>query len=36
MTCAQYLKLPDYSSVDVLRTQLNRAMLDGSGSFHLS
>jgi len=36
MTCAQYLKLPDYSSIDVLRAQLNRAILDGSGSFHLS
>lgn len=36
MTCAQYLKLPDYSSKEVLSTQLWRAIRDGSGSFHLS
>lgn len=36
MTCAQYLKLPDYSSKEVLATQLWRAIRDGSGSFHLS
>jgi E3 ubiquitin-protein ligase TRIP12 len=36
MTCAQYLKLPDYSSIEVLHAQLLRATLDGSGSFHLS
>ena len=32
----QYLKLPDYSSKEVLASQLKRAMLDGGGSFHLS
>lgn len=36
MTCAQYLKLPDYSSKEVLAAQLWRAIRDGSGSFHLS
>ncbi|TXT15889.1 hypothetical protein VHUM_00392 [Vanrija humicola] len=36
MTCAQYLKLPDYSSKEVLSAQLGRAMHDGGGSFHLS
>ncbi|ORX37302.1 hypothetical protein BD324DRAFT_642187 [Kockovaella imperatae] len=36
MTCANYFKLPDYSSKEVLSTQLHRAMLDGGGSFHLS
>lgn len=36
MTCAQYLKLPDYSSKEILATQLWRAIRDGSGSFHLS
>lgn len=36
MTCAQYLKLPDYSSKEVLSAQLSRAMHDGGGSFHLS
>ncbi|WVQ96417.1 hypothetical protein IAU59_003522 [Kwoniella sp. CBS 9459] len=36
MTCAQYLKLPDYSSKEVLAAQIERAMLDGGGSFHLS
>ena len=36
MTCAQYLKMPDYSSKEVLAAQLQRAMRDGGGSFHLS
>ncbi|KAL7423043.1 Ubiquitin fusion degradation protein 4 [Cryptotrichosporon argae] len=36
MTCAQYLKMPDYSTKEVLGMQLERAMLDGGGSFHLS
>lgn len=36
MTCALYLKLPDYSTIETLRSQLNRAIVDGSGSFHLS
>lgn len=36
MTCATYLKLPSYSSRDVLASQLMRSMKDGQGSFNLS
>lgn len=36
MTCTNYLKLPDYSSITVLREQLYRAIRDGQGSFLLS
>ncbi|ORY25651.1 hypothetical protein BCR39DRAFT_543634 [Naematelia encephala] len=36
MTCAQYLKMPDYSTKEVLAAQLKRAIQDGGGSFHLS
>lgn len=36
MTCANYLKLPAYSSEDVLRRQLRTAISEGSGSFPLS
>ncbi|WRT67885.1 uncharacterized protein IL334_004859 [Kwoniella shivajii] len=36
MTCAQYLKMPDYSTKEVLASQIERAILDGGGSFHLS
>eukprot|EP00743_Colponemidia_sp_Colp-15_P006342 GILK01006824.1.p1 GENE.GILK01006824.1~~GILK01006824.1.p1 ORF type:complete len:883 (+),score=185.43 GILK01006824.1:242-2650(+) len=36
MTCVNYLKLPDYSSLQVLRTRLRTAVQDGQGSFHLS
>jgi len=36
MTCVNYLKLPDYSSVDVMREKLFKAMKDGQLSFHLS
>jgi E3 ubiquitin-protein ligase TRIP12 len=36
MTCVNYLKLPDYSSVGVLRKQLLLAMKEGQGAFHLS
>lgn len=36
MTCASYLKLPDYSSKTVLQAQLLRCMQDGQGSFNLS
>ena len=32
----QYLKMPDYSNKEVLAAQIQRAMLDGGGSFHLS
>jgi E3 ubiquitin-protein ligase TRIP12 len=36
MTCANYLKLPDYSSKDVMIQKLKLAMTEGQGSFHLS
>ncbi|KAL5342761.1 hypothetical protein BJX70DRAFT_355702 [Aspergillus crustosus] len=36
MTCVNYLKLPDYSSVDVLRQRLAIAIKEGQGAFHLS
>ena len=36
MTCANYLKLPPYSSADVARERLLYAMAEGQGSFQLS
>lgn len=36
MTCVNYLKLPDYSSVETLRDKLNVAIKEGQGAFHLS
>lgn len=36
MTCANYLKLPDYSLVEVMRTKLLQAINDGAGVFLLS
>jgi E3 ubiquitin-protein ligase TRIP12 len=36
MTCAHYLKLPSYSSRDVMEKKLLIAMREGTGSFHLS
>ena len=36
MTCVNYLKLPDYSSVEVMRNKLNLASQEGQLSFHLS
>ncbi|KAF2744774.1 hypothetical protein M011DRAFT_470086 [Sporormia fimetaria CBS 119925] len=36
MTCQNYLKLPDYSSIGVLREKLNVAIKEGQGAFHLS
>ena len=36
MTCVNYLKLPDYSSVELMRSKLMSAMMDGQLSFHLS
>lgn len=36
MTCANYLKLPDYSSADVMRAKLRLAASEGQHSFHLS
>jgi len=36
MTCANYLKLPEYSSKEVMHERLHVAISDGQGSFHLS
>lgn len=36
MTCVNYLKLPAYSSKEVLAAKLRIAMKEGGGSFHLS
>ena len=36
MTCVNYLKLPDYSSIEVLRERLLTAIREGQGAFHLS
>jgi E3 ubiquitin-protein ligase TRIP12 len=36
MTCVNYLKMPDFTSMNVLREKLNTAMKEGQGAFHLS
>lgn len=36
MTCVNYLKLPDYTSEEVLKERLFVAIREGQGSFHLS
>jgi E3 ubiquitin-protein ligase TRIP12 len=36
MTCVNYLKLPDYSNVEVMRQKLSVAIREGQGAFHLS
>ncbi|XP_059049375.1 E3 ubiquitin-protein ligase TRIP12 [Achroia grisella] len=36
MTCVNYLKLPDYSSGEVMRAKLRLAASEGQHSFHLS
>ena len=36
MTCVNYLKLPDYSSADIMREKLDQAAREGQLSFHLS
>ncbi|KAF2735829.1 hypothetical protein EJ04DRAFT_575809 [Polyplosphaeria fusca] len=36
MTCVNYLKMPDYSSMDILREKLSVAIQEGQGAFHLS
>lgn len=36
MTCVNYLKLPDYSDVGVLKQRLSVAIKEGQGAFHLS
>ncbi|KND88603.1 putative ubiquitin fusion degradation protein C12B10.01c [Tolypocladium ophioglossoides CBS 100239] len=36
MTCVNYLKLPDYTTIDSMRKQLFTAIKEGQGAFHLS
>ncbi|RMX82009.1 hypothetical protein D0869_06376 [Hortaea werneckii] len=36
MTCVNYLKMPDYSSLDILREKVGVAITEGQGAFHLS
>lgn len=36
MTCANYLKLPSYSSKERMKQKLKYAITEGQGSFHLS
>lgn len=36
MTCVNYLKMPNYSTMDVLRNKLGVAIREGQGAFHLS
>ena len=36
MTCVNYLKLPDYSSLETMRQKLHIAASEGQLSFHLS
>ncbi|KNC84223.1 hypothetical protein SARC_03555 [Sphaeroforma arctica JP610] len=36
MTCTNYLKLPDYSSREVMAERLVTAINEGTGSFHMS
>ncbi|OCK74188.1 hypothetical protein K432DRAFT_410071 [Lepidopterella palustris CBS 459.81] len=36
MTCVNYLKMPDYSTVEILREKLGVAIQEGQGAFHLS
>ena len=36
MTCVNYLKLPDYTSMEVMREKLGVAIREGQGAFHLS
>lgn len=36
MTCANYVKLPDYSSKEVMRERIMTAISEGQGAFYLS
>ncbi|KAM3419491.1 hypothetical protein BST61_g5416 [Cercospora zeina] len=36
MTCVNYLKMPDYSTLEVLQKRLDTAIREGQGAFHLS
>ena len=36
MTCVNYLKLPDYSSIKIMSEKLRTAYSEGKNAFHLS
>lgn len=36
MTCVNYLKLPDYSTLEIMRERMKTATKEGQGAFHLS
>lgn len=36
MTCVNYLKLPNYTTLEAMTKQLSTAMKEGQGAFHLS
>lgn len=36
MTCVNYLKLPDYSTIEIMKERLRVAVDEGQLSFHLS
>ena len=36
MTCVNYLKLPEYSTIEIMKQRLTVAIQEGQGSFHLS
>jgi len=36
MTCANYVKLPDYSTKEVMKQRLLTAIHEGQGAFYLS
>jgi len=36
MTCVNYLKLPNYSTLEVMRNKVMLAIKEGQGAFHLS
>lgn len=36
MTCVNYLKLPDYTTRDIMSKQMSTAMKEGQGAFLLS
>ncbi|SZF05641.1 unnamed protein product [Blumeria hordei] len=36
MTCVNYLKLPDYTNLEIMRERMTTAIREGQGAFHLS
>lgn len=36
MTCVNYLKMPDYTSLEIMKEKLGTAIKEGQGAFHLS